>query len=183
MKSAVTLLAIVLLGLSAVRLVVLDRAEIQARSDNRAERRLMPVDASLIGITEAGALEAPGPAGIGPLDAKGHLLIFAFRERDAARTVEYWYRVRQIVEGLNPAVGEHMEYWAVCDAGSACRAYQRDAAFPILGYLDPYQMRIVALAGDQDEALLYNGAHTAAVHVPLGGSPQAEAQRILRMVR
>jgi hypothetical protein len=51
-----------------------------------------------------------------------------------------------------------IDWWGICDSGSACDAFQHAARFSIVGFLDPYQMRVIANAEVGARALLYEGA-------------------------
>lgn len=49
----------------------------------------------------------------------------------------------------------------MCDRGHACDERLPAARFIILGFMDPYQMRIMATASDDAIALLYRGDYLA----------------------
>jgi hypothetical protein len=70
-----------------------------------------------------------------------------------------------------------MQYWGICDAGAKCFPSQQEARFVILGYLDPFEMRIVAEAHDREEALLYNHLNILAARIPRARAASALSGR------
>ncbi len=178
MKVALTLGTIAMLIASGLRLAWLIREEGAQRQSASVERRLLASDGSLVGIGAGGKLVTPGPSGFGKLPQGDRLVVFVVHRRAAEHDVAYWSGVARALR--DPASPEQSKYrlWGICDSGSGCEGLERAAGFPILGYLDPFQMRGVALADARREALVFRGATRAGVPVAMGDRPGSEARAI-----
>lgn len=181
---ATTFVIIGLLAISAIAVFRAYRQELRVYHRDRMQRAFVPGDPSLIAVEADGGLRAPGPGGVGGLPRGERLVVFVIHAKTAERDIAYWGRV---IRGLARRGSTHgaVEFWGVCDDGARCVAYQKAAAFPIFGFLDPYEMRIVALAGARGEALVYQGGktETSVVSIPLASNPRYEPRLIFSRLR
>lgn len=171
-KLILTLLCILMLVAGAARLAILDRKELQLYRSGQNESALSPGVGSFIGIgARADRKEAT-------IDGNGHLLVFAIHHDRIAGDVQYWNSVIHSLS-LNPKIpGASFQYWGICDAGAACNQQQLGAKFDILGYLDPYEMRIVAEADGKNKALLYGQFNQLEAYIERATDASAEANLV-----
>lgn len=151
-----------------------------ARRHRRAFDAQIPPDSSLGGVDGAGNIVSPAWGAGGELTGS-YLLVFAIHSRQAGQDIAYWNRVIELVSRAPAAPA--IEYWGICDMGNACDAPRPAARFRILGYLEPYQMRIAASAEAIREALLYRDDLRLQSRVKVLQDPAAEAQAILLETR
>jgi hypothetical protein len=138
-------------------------------------------DSDLEGIGAGGRSKKPELAPNGDLKAGGYLLLFAVHRKNVEAEVRFWNGV--IALEPNGSAHAPIQYWGVCDAGSSCDPYQPVAQFSILGYLDPYQMRILVNADDRHEALLYDRSLWLQARVPTQGDSSAVSETIRQKVK
>lgn len=154
------------------RLAVLDRRELQSYRFSRAENSLTPESGSFTGINARGEKEEA------EINGNGHLLIFVIHRERLASDVQFWNAVIRLVSLNRQVPGASVQYWGVCNAGAECNSYQPDANFSILGYLDPWEMHIVAQADSKDEVLLYKRYDMLQAHVASVSDPSVEANLV-----
>jgi hypothetical protein len=138
-------LSIVLLVAAVGRLWSLNRAELRLVAAARNRHSLVPASGSLYGIGSA------GPVAASDLGRPAYLLIFVVRSSHIKSDRDYW---NEVAHGIAPAAMP-LRCWGVCDAGHACDSSLEGAQFVVVGFLDPYQMHIVATAEADGAALLY----------------------------
>jgi hypothetical protein len=78
-------------------------------------------------------------------------LMFVLRKAHLSTDVNYWNDVRETLG----ARGNAIDWWGVCDSGDACNHVESSAKFSIVGYMDPSQMRSLALAFAGENVVLY----------------------------
>jgi hypothetical protein len=178
-KLALGILALGLLTASGVHLGRLDRQSWSEWRISASEQSLIPADRSLDGITAAaGNGGTTGPlAGIG---GRSRVLLFVIHAGSATRDVGFWNAVLARVTAISGLKDGGLRPWGVCDSGAACGPSLSGAGFPIVGYLDAYHMRSVALGDSQREALLYAAGSSPLVLVSEPQGPAATADIILR---
>lgn len=142
----ITALTIVLLLVATARLSVLICSELLRLGAVRRQVTSIPANGSLHGIGPSGLL-APAPPGV------KYQLLFVIRSSDIARDIEFWNATRRAVEPN----ASRIEWWGVCDGGNSCNAFQGAARFSVVGFLDPFQMWVMASANVDGLALLYEG--------------------------
>ncbi len=76
-----------------------------------------------------------------------------------------------------------IEYWGICDSGAECNRYQPEALFTIVGYLEPFEMRIAADAEADGTVLLYGHGSRLEGRIPRVGSPSAQASLVLQYAK
>jgi hypothetical protein len=163
---------VLLMCASITRLLALDIGELQLRRQTRARQEMMPAVGSLDGI-DAKGLPATAVATGG-----GYSLLFAVHASRIAEDVTFWNDVMRLADvGAAP-----IEYIGICDAGSACNEAQPTAMFRILGYLDPFEMRILSRGDAHNEALLYHGSSLAS-RAKLVAEPRAMADAVGKGLR
>lgn len=173
-QSTITLLRILLLFITVVRLGGLDSKPFRSYRLNRSERSLVPDTGSFVGIDENGYEQEAD------IDDNGHLLVFVIHHQNASSEVQYWNSVVQSHSLNRQTSAGSIEYWGICDAGTACRAYAQGAQFSILGYIDPWEMHAVSQADARNEALLYNEHNILPAGIPRSQDPSREAQLIAK---
>lgn len=176
-KTVLELSAVALLVLSGARIVRLDAREFGQISVNKAENWLIPSDSSPAGISVKGNFGEPVLSA-----ASAYLLFLTVHARSAGEDIKYWNRVIELLNGDSQLLGKELEICGVCDSGAACSPYSLCARFRIYGYLDPYQMRALAIADAHREALLYDNRHFTVLRLPWPMDPRDEARRILRSI-
>jgi len=140
-----TMLSMVLLIAAVGRLWSLNRAELRRVAVARTRESLVPGSGSLHGIG------VTGPVAASDLGRPAYLLVFVVRSSHVKLDRDYWNEVtRRIAPAAMP-----VRCWGVCDAGHACDSSLEGAQFVVVGFLDPYQMHIVATADAGGAALLY----------------------------
>lgn len=174
---AVAFVSIGLLAWSLFSVVRASTSEYRRYREGRAQRAFAPTDSSLVAIKASGDLRAAGPGGVGGLPRGDSLVTFVIHAARARRDIAYWDQVIRDFDGRHPN-REPVEFWGICDDGASCSAYQRTTSFPIFGYLDPYQMRIVALADAGGKALVYGGGKRASAEISLAADPSRESAMI-----
>lgn len=152
------------------------RREIEARHTADALRSELPPDSSLRGLGDRPGGRGEFKFGSGP-DNRSRLLLFVVHSASAPADVRFWDRTVSLV--ARAPGGDRISFWGICDGGAACSRYRPNAAFTMLGYLDPYEMRMMALAEARREALLYRGPKLPGLSVPVFGTPSSEARAIL----
>jgi hypothetical protein len=167
----ITALTIGLLLLATGRLILLTRGELLRIRDAQRRDASIPTHGSLHGIGTRGVL-APVP-----LRAR-YRLLFVTHSATIAKDVEYWNATRQAIAPLESQI----EWWGICDAGSSCNAFQGAARFSIVGFLDPFQMRLMALADVDGLALLYKGSSLRG-RVTRAGQASVTAEAISNLLR
>lgn len=183
MKRVLAPVTVCLLLLSGVRLKTLIVDEWQRDRMSRKQNDLVPADSSLVGIDSSGRIKKPEFGRDGQLAGAGYLLIFVIHRDKATQEIMYWNRVIDSLSELHPALGERMQWWGICDDGAACNVYQSTAKFSILGYLDPYQMRIVAREDAKHEVLLYGPSMRLVARIGRVAEPVVEADLIRQKAR
>lgn len=181
MKSVPTGLAICLLLLSGVRSGMLLKKELEQSRAIRAVASRISRDSDLEGIDANGKSKKPELAPNGDLKGGGYLLLFVLHHQDLGREVRFWNDVIALDSSSGPAIP--FQYWGVCDAASTCDSYQPVAQFSILGYLDPYQMRILVNADSRREALLYDRSLWLQARVPAQADALAVSETIRQKVK
>lgn len=181
LRLLLTLAVVGLLVWSCTRVASLDVRELRDYRASRSERALMPVDGPLAGVGTDGIFRTA------PLRETSRLLVFVLSHSTAAQDARYWNQVlRAVNDGWGASgwaklpIGIGLRMWGVCDDGLACARAGGVANFPVMGYLDPYHMRALALAGSRHEALLYKGAREGGMPIPITSSALAEAGEILQ---
>jgi hypothetical protein len=168
-----TLLCVVILVLTLVRLSGLLWNELRAYRDNQARRSVAPPTGSLVGIDAQGHLKKFE-------STRGYLVLFVIRSKHASSDIGFWDEVVHAVGPMRNGSGSSIQFWGICDMGTACNPFQREASFPIFGYLDPFEMRIVAGAHAWNEALLYNHSETLVARIPVTQDPLAVAKGLVQ---
>jgi hypothetical protein len=135
---------------------------------------LTPKIGSFVGIDTQGDDKKPN------LDDNGHLLLFVIHHNRIHSDIQSWNHVIILASQARPQVGARIEYWGICDCGAECNPYQREAHFTILGYLEPFEMRVVADADAKDEALLYDHRNVLDARIARAACPTAQANLILQ---
>ncbi|MGH9394659.1 MAG: hypothetical protein ACRD1E_10850, partial [Terriglobales bacterium] len=171
--------AVVMLLASGMRLGWLVHRELAQRQSSAAERQLLAADGNLVGIDANGKAVGPGAAGFGRLAPGDRLVAFVVHLGRADQDIGYWNAVLRGLQGSAQRRTQQLRFWGICDSGSGCGGHATAAAFPILGYLEPYEMRGIAVADVRGEALLFHGPEKAGVPLPIAATPGAEAQMIL----
>ena len=143
----------------------------------------MPHYGSLGGIDSFGRTIALNVDTQGYLDGKGKLLVFVLHRHSIVGEIKFWNRVITQINILSASIAAPVRYWGICDEGSACNPYQSVAQFSILGYLNPYQMHVVAQAGARHEALLYGRFMELSARVAINGDASAESSVIFQQIR
>lgn len=138
-------LVVLLLLVAIARLALLNRDELRLISSARERATTVPIDGSFHGVGAGGAPVASDR------DRPVGRLLFRLRVAHLEQDRRYWNEVMRHMDGQ----GKRVRFWGVCDSGSACDAAQDEALFAVVGFLDPYQMRIVATATADGSALLY----------------------------
>lgn len=179
MRPAVAFATIALLLCSCVRLAWQVRRELGQRQSSLAEQELLAADGNMIGIDLQGRAVEPNPDGSGRLLPADRLLAFVVHRNTAGHDIAYWNQVLSELRKLPTA--QRVGFWGICDSGSECRHSEALPAFPIVGYLEPYEMRAMAVADSREQALLFHGGNRAAVPVTIASNPRAQAQLILNV--
>lgn len=174
--AAVQLVCVVALCLSAARLASVDRYLLRHRRWAKNEWRLEPALGAFRGIGEGGYIEQAGP---------GHgsrLLLFIVHSSRAAADVDYWNRVVAALERTEEASKDGVSYWywGVCDEGAACNSYQTKANFRVVGFMEPYEMRIAAMLDAAHQVAVYGEDSSLVATIPLLPRPSDEAEAVLR---
>lgn len=161
-------LIMVLLVVAGARLFGLNADEFRLLRAARHQAALIPSFGSLHGVGSAGSMLKRDP------DQPGYLLLFVIRSAYLDADVNYWNQV------IRSAPASRMiRYWGVCDSGLACGGSRDGSTFEILGFLDPYQMRIAAGAHAAGDALLYDARQTIHARVKREADPRATATAII----
>jgi len=174
MKAILTLLCLTMLLLSGTRFALLGAKELHRYRSNRNINAYTPKSGSFIGIDAEGEEKKPN------LDDSGHLLLFVIHHNRISSDIQSWNHVIILASQARPQVGAHIQYWGICDSGADCNPYQPEAHFTILGYLEPFEMRIVAAADGKDEALLYDHRGVLDARIASAVCPTAQANMILQ---
>jgi hypothetical protein len=174
MKSRVILpsLSILLLLASIVRLTTLDRQELRAYRVTRSEAVQASDAGSFAGVGAKGNIERVTIGG------NGHLLLFVIHQQRAEKDVQFWNSVIRSVILNRQVPPASVQYWGICDAGAGCNGYQRNANFSILGFIDPWEMQIIAQADAKNEALLYNHHRVLKAHIACVSDAAVEADLV-----
>jgi len=178
MNSIVVKFAVCVLFRAGVRQAMLIREALQEYRESRNVKALIPRDGSLEGIDTNGNLKTPNIDANGHLDGKGHLLAFVIHRQRITHDLQYWNHVIELLGGLRPGRPGAIQYWGVCDDGRSCDSYQSAAHFSILGYLDPYEMHIMAKADTRHEAILYDRFMILRARIAIATDPSAESNLI-----
>ena len=174
MKPVFTLLCLTTLLASGARLALLGAKELQRYRFNRNENALTPKSGSFIGVDAESEEKRPEP------DDNGHLLVFVIHYKRINSDIDFWNHVIILSNQAHTQLGAHIQYWGICDSGAECNPYQPEAHFAILGYLEPFEMRIVAQADARDEALLYDHRNVLEARVAHAVCPTVVANLILQ---
>lgn len=183
MKFFITQISIYLLLLSSVRFAVLIKGEIEQVALNKRESLLFPHDSSLNGVDAGGHRVTVEVGPDGHLKNKEELLIFVVHRRELANEIQFWNRVIDLIPTSRLKTSAPIRYWGICDEGSGCNSSQADAHFAIIGYLDPYQMHIVAEADSRREALLYDPSMALKARIDSNSNPLIEANLAIQQMR
>jgi hypothetical protein len=173
MKAILNLICLTMLLLSGTRLALVGAKELQRYRYNRNENALTIKIGSFVGIDTEGDEKKPD------LDDNGHLLLFVLHHNRIHSDIQFWNHVIILAGQARPQVGGHIQYWGVCDSGAECNPHRREADFTILGYLEPFEMRIVSAADARDEALLYDHRNVLDARIARAVCPMAQANLIL----
>ena len=140
-------LSVVLLLFVGARLIVLIRGELGRLEGGRS------LAAS---VHKTGSLHGVGPGGIVGSGALGlkYRVLFVVHLSSLDGDLKYWNAVRKAV---GPQTSD-IDWWGICDSGSACDAFQGAARFSVVGFMDPYQMRVLSNADVTSRVLLYENA-------------------------
>ena len=153
--------------------MALNRAELRLIRAARDREAPVPGAGSLHGIGAAGPVAGRDP------DRPAYLLLFVVHSSHLKLDRDYW---NEVIRRVTP--GEKaIRYWGVCDAGNVCSMSQEGAEFIVVGFLDPYQMRIVATAEADGAALLYDPEDTLRSRVKRDQDPSATAGFINGSIR
>jgi len=166
-----------ILVLSGARLGVVGARQVKLYQYSRNENSLIPGTGSFLGIDADGREREPR------IDASGYLLVFVVHHRSIDSEINFWDDVEALTTQARPEVGRRIEYWGICDDGKGCDARQPTAHFTVLGYLEPFGMRIAAQADTRGEVLLYNRSGSLQGHVPRALSVRNQADLILNNCR
>jgi len=139
-------LTILLLLVASVRLMALVRGELRRIEGARNYAHSVFNNGDLYGVGPNGALGSQAPT-------YRYRLLFVIHKSNLSREVEHWNTTRKAVGPL----ASDIEWWGVCDSGTACDVIQQAAEFSIVGFMPAYQMRIMANADGDSRALLYEG--------------------------
>lgn len=153
------------------------------RRENRtaqAPRFLFPTDSDLHALTAFGSrVGEPGISSTTDDQQASHfLLLFVVHRGRVDREVSFWL---QTIRELG-ATGKAIEYWGICEDPTACPSTGPSSSVRLVGYLPPYQMRIVAMADARRSALLYD-SQTLKAEVGPFSDPTAESRAILEHMR
>lgn len=166
-------LVVFLLLIAVGRLAVLNRDELRLISSARERETRVPNTGSFHGVGAGGSTVASDrnrPAG---------RLLFRLRVAHLEQDRHYWNEVIRHTDGL----ARRVHFWGVCDSGKACDAAQDESLFTVVGFLDPYQMRIVATATEDGSALLYNRNGILLDTLKPDESPAAAANQVIDQLR
>lgn len=183
MKSLLKLLTVCLLLLSGMRLATPYKEELQQSRASKSENSLIPSDSSLVGIDANGNIRKPELGINSHLRGHGRLLIFVVHRDNTVHDIQYWNRAIDLLKRVYPKRSAAMQYWGICDDGNACNSYQSIAEFSILGYLDAYEMRVVAKADSNQEALLFDESMRLTARIPRTDDPSTESSFLLKEVK
>jgi hypothetical protein len=168
----VHLTCLLLLLATASRLFLLNAGELNVLRAMWEQRALVPRVGSLWGVGLDGTARTADVA-------NSRCLMFVVRSGQISTDLAYWNDVIGRVSRHQSPI----EYWGICDAGTACNGYQSRARFRIVGFLDAYQMRTVVNADDRGDALLYGTRQVLKAHVQRLTNTSAMAEQILRAAR
>ena len=101
-------------------------------------------------------------------------------QKHAQSEIRFWNDVISSASQSRSGFGGRVQYWGICDSGAACTAYQPEAHFIIIGYLEPFGMRIVAQADSKEETLIYDYRRTLKAHIARQDDPTIQAKIISR---
>jgi len=167
----------------AVLLALRVQEQFQRYRVNRDRVDLIPVDGSLVAIAMSGNRVMPRFNRGGDLEGQGYVLLLVIHYRDLRQEIERWNRVVKLTGEPRCSLRPPIEFWGICDDGRRCESSEVAAEFPILGYLDPYEMRAVANADARQEALLYDRSAMLKARVPTSTEPQVQSDLILQRMR
>ena len=156
MKSTVLAFTLSLLTATCVHLALLIKNELRARELTTAQLTRIPQDSSLRGIDAKGNAISPQIGRDGRLAGNGYLVLFVIDKARIRQDVQYWDQVIELIDQRRLMTDAPIQYWGVCNGGIACNEHQSMARFAILGYLDPYQMHILAKTETSGAALVYD---------------------------
>lgn len=173
MRSVISLLVCMLvLGLGVWRLALVDMRQFRSYHFRQSQDTRTPDSGSFVGINEKGEKEAA------KVNGNGHLLVFVIHHERAADEVKFWNSVIRSVDLNRDVPAASIQYWGICDVGSECSANDQDARFSVLGYIDPWEMHIVAEADARNEDLLYGEGNILKAHIPRAQTVPREAQLV-----
>jgi len=179
MRSLLSHLSLGLLILSAVYILQIDRRQLQEYRNARDERLYAPRDSSLSGISYHEIIK-PRLDVNGNLADRGHLMLFVIHRADAQSDVFFWNKVIETVSAANPTLGATTQYWGVCNDGDGCNGLAAQAHFPILGYMDPFQLHALSQADIEGQSLLYDKGGSLVSRINRITDPQTESTSILK---
>lgn len=166
------LLAVVtvfLLLVTCARLILLIRDQLRRLEGAGTLVLSIPKTGSLSGIGAGGILSPAGPG-------LRYRLLFVIHLSNLSKDVEYWNSARK---ALGPQASD-LDWWGICDSGSSCDGFQHTAQFSIVGFMDPYQMRIIANADVGARALMYDGSSLRGM-IEHTSEPARAAEAIARL--
>lgn len=174
MKSILAFACVGILLTSAVRLGIMARREWGQYRYSRSQNSLTPMIGSFAGIDVGGTQVRA------ELSGYSHLLLFVIHRNRISEDIQIWNEVVALVRQAQSESSAHIEYWGICDSGSDCKRYQPEAHFTIVGYLEPFEMRIAADAEAEGKVLLYSHGGMLEGRIPRVASPSGQANLVLR---
>jgi len=177
MRPIPTLLCLVMLSVSGARLALLGVKELQRYRSSQNDNSLNPNTGSFAGIGADGGEKRPN------LDDNGHLLLFVIHHSRIRSDIDFWNQVIILAGQSHRQARGNIKYWGICDSGAECDPYQSEAHFTILGHLEPFEMRIMAGADANGDALLYNQSNVLNGRVAHAPCPAAQANLILQSAK
>ena len=166
-----TTLTIILLVAAAARLASLTRTEVRRLDNAKRQAAAVPSSGSHYGVGSEGQL-------ISALPIFKYRVLFVLRSSTLSKDIDYWNAVHDVVGSAESRI----DWWGICDAGQSCAKHQDRAKFSIVGFLDPYQMRVMTSAYSDGTALFYQGQALKG-RVPIGASTTDTATRVVSLLR
>lgn len=106
-----------------------------------------------------------------------HLVLFVIHSDRQAEEVNYW---NAVVQSIN---NSRVQFWGVCDAGSACTRANTDLRISIIGFMDPYQMRNLAAIDEKGDFAVYDRTGTIKSRIKRAGSPAVLSLELAKVLQ
>jgi hypothetical protein len=178
MKSLIAQFSLYLLVVTVIYIGALDKRAFSVYRMSEAEKMDMPRLGSFAGINAKGILIKADANRADSAAKAGYLVAFVIHHTMTDRDINYWNRVIALSWSTHHTNGPPVQYWGICDDGMECSSGAGKAMFNVVGYIDAYQMHIMALADSGHSSLIYNKSMLLVGHPPLLPDPSDEAKSI-----